>query len=204
MKHGAHTSNLDMVQSYLKGERPIVQTGYTATEDLTEKKIGEIWTDSQGKTWKKTEYGRVAETPVMDMINAELNGKCSTCGKEIKWLSKTDEKMYAKTGNCLNCQVDNENELRKNGKFEAYAQKKVYSNELAYFNGLRTKLKESLEYMKENKVLTFVNSNGMVEEWEGGKREELLESIKKDHVRCLKEIKRLNKQIAEADSILNG
>src|SRR6202020_2911227 len=73
MKHGSHASNLDMVNSYLKGDRPITQVGYTEAEDLTNHKIGETWTDSQGKTWQKTEYGKTAATPLMDMVNAELN-----------------------------------------------------------------------------------------------------------------------------------
>jgi hypothetical protein len=204
MKNNSHASNLDMVQSYLKGERPITQVGFREDEDLTNRAIGETWTDVRGKTWIKTEYGKSAATPVMDIIDAEINGKCSSCNCEIKWGSVTDKKMFSKTGKCLECQVGYENELRQQGKFEAYAQKKVYSNELAYMIEMKVKLKEALNYTKENKVLTYVNSNGMVEEWEGGRREELLKSLKKDHVRCLQEITRLTKQIADADAILNG
>lgn len=204
MKKSKNVSNIEMVQSYLDGERPITQVGYKEAEDLTERQVGDIWTDSKGNSWKKTEYGKVSSTPIIDMVNAATDGRCSCCKKEIKWGSEADAKIFPKTGMCLDCLVDFENELRKQGKLHAYAQKKIYSNERSYIFDVQAKIKQALDFTKDHKVLTFVNANGLVEEWDAGRRDDLLDSLEKDYKKCLTEIDRLDKQIAEADVLLNA
>lgn len=204
MKHGEYSSNIEMVESYLKGERPITQVGYREAPDLIEKNVGDVWTDSKGKSWKKTEYGKVSVTPIMDMVNTETDNRCPSCKGQIKWMGKAHERMFAKTGRCLDCQIDFENELRKEGKLRAYAEKKIYSNELAYISDVKDKLEEALEYTEKHTVLKFVNANGLVDEWEAGKRTDLIESLKKDLDRCDQETRRLQKQIASADATLNS
>jgi hypothetical protein len=204
MKHGKNTSNIEMVKNYLDGTRPFVQVGYKGIEDVTPKEIGEIWTDSAGKTWKQTNYGKSSHTPVMDMIRKETNVHCSDCKKEIRWGTKQDEKMFAKTGRCLDCLSIYETQLKLTGKWAAYEQKKLFENELSYIDDVRAKIKDGLDYTKANHTLTFVNSNGLVEEWDDNRRDELLKSLRKDHIRALKEMKRLKKEISSLDLVLNN
>lgn len=204
MKHGKNTSNIAMVKSYLDGERPFVQVGYKGTEDRTKREIGEIWTDSAGKSWVQKSYGKVSHTPVMDMIREQISVKCTSCKKEIRWGTRQDRKTFAKTRMCLDCLSVMETQLRISGKWPIYEQKKLYENELAYMKDVKSKIKDGLEYTKATRTLTFVNANGLVEEWDDNRRDELLKSLKKDHVRCLKEIRRLEKEIPKLEIQLNG
>ncbi len=192
-----------MVQQYLNGERPITQVGYEGVEDNSTRKEGEIWTDSKGKTWIQKSYGKTSHTPIMDIVREETNVRCTSCKKEIRWGTKQDEKMFSKTGMCLDCLVEYETRLKLEGKWAAYEQKKLFENELGYILDIKAKVKDGLEYMKTTKVLTFVNSNGLVEEWNDVRRNDLLKSLKKDHVRCLKEVKRLTEEIEKLNVILN-
>jgi len=204
MKRGKHTSNMDIVRAYQAGDRPFVQVGYKETEDMTKRKVGEVWTDTRGKSWVQKEYGKASHTPLMDMISTEINVKCNTCKKDIKWGSKQDSKMFVKTGMCLDCLTDYETQIRIKGKWSVYEQKKLYENERSYIMDIKAKVKDGLDYTKKTHVLTFVNSNGLVEEWEDNRRDELLKSLKKDHVKCLKEIGRLDKEIAKLDADLKS
>jgi len=56
-------------------------------------------------------------------------------------------------------------------------------------------LEEGKQYLKEHKIFTFVNSNGLVEEWANEARDEVLGNVKKDYVKCLKEIKRVEGEL---------
>ena len=89
--------------------------------------------------------------------------------------------------------------MRLNGTYELYETKKLIKNELAYLEDVRAKLKESKEYLTNNKVITYVNSNGLVEEWKNEARVELLNTVKKDWVTCLKKITSAEKELAKVE-----
>ena len=194
MKHGTNMSNTEMVRKMLAGERPFVQVGYTGDKYAIHK-VGEKWTDSKGKTWIQKEYGPVSDTPIMDIIRAENNLVCSCCKREIRWGSRQDAKMHAKTGKCLDCLVEEETDMRVKGTYKTYEKKKILENELSRLIEMKKYLVDGLEYLKEHKTFTFVNSNGLVEEWKNEARNEVMGNVKKDHVKCLKEIKRVEKEL---------
>ena len=60
--------------------------------------------------------------------------------------------------------------------------------------------------LNDSKKLTYVNSNGFVEEWDNNVRAELTTSIEKDWKTCLKKIKEGQKELKkinnEIDSVL--
>jgi hypothetical protein len=71
--------NIEIVQDYLKGERPIIQVGYTGDMDkYIIRKVGERWTDAGGKEWEQKDYGPVAVTRVSDIIREEMAQKCNS------------------------------------------------------------------------------------------------------------------------------
>jgi hypothetical protein len=204
MKKAKNISNIQIVKNYLDGERPVLQVGYSGDEeDKKVRELGEIWTDSRDRTWRKTEYGRSSVTPVMDLINAENKKVCKCCKADIRWGSKQDEKIYNKTQMCFDCLIEYETNIRVKGKWKEYETKKVFENQLSYVIDVKQKIKDSLDYTKKTRVLTFVNSNGHVEEWEDNRRDELLKDLKKDHVKCLKTIKKIEAEIKKLDEALN-
>lgn len=192
--------NIDIVRDYLAGERPYIKVGYTG--DINKyiiRKVGEKWTDANGKEWEQKEYGPAAVTRVTDIIREEMEEKCECCNREIRWGSRQDRKMFYRTKKCLDCTVEEETQLRLKGKFKLYETKKLIENELSYLSDIRTKLKESKEYLETHKEIQFPNGNGIMETWSNDARDELLEGVKKDFVTCLKKIKSAEKELKKVN-----
>lgn len=193
--------NIDIVRDYLNGERPYIKVGYTGELDkYIVRKIGERWTDANGKEWEQKDYGPSAVTRVSDIIREEMAQRCESCNKEIRWGSRQDRKIFFRTKKCLDCTSEEETQLRVKGKFKLYEAKKLIENELSYLNDIRTKLKESKEYLETHKEIQFPNGNGVMETWSNEARGELLEGIKKDFVTCLKKIKSAEKELKKIDA----
>jgi hypothetical protein len=202
MKRAQGKSNIDIVKGYLDGERPFIQVGYVGDKDkYIIRKEGETWTDASGKNWIQTATGPQAVTRVMDIIREEMNDKCACCGREIRWGTKQDRKMYNRTKKCLDCVAKEETDLRAKGQFKLYETKKMIENELSYLSDIKQKLRESKNYLEseESKTLTWANSTGMVEEWSNEARGELKEHIQKDWVTCLKKIKAAEKELKKVN-----
>lgn len=202
MKRLKNKSNLETIKNYLDGERPFLQVGYTGdVNKYIIRKVGETWTDAQGKTWIEKETGPQTVTPLMDMIREEIGiDKCTECGLEIRWGKKLDRKMYNKTHKCFDCLVKEETMLRIRGQYPLYEKRKMLENERSWLLDIKVKLEEAKKYTEEHKVLTYVNSNGLVEEWENTARDDVLKDIKKDFVKCLKEIKRVEAALKEVEA----
>lgn len=197
--------NTEIIKHYLDGTRPYVKVGYTGDADkYIIRKEGEQWTDAKGKKWIQTASGPQTVTPVLDMVREAMNDKCSCCGREMRWGNHLDRKMFYKTRKCYDCVIEEEHQLRIKGQFKLYEAKKLIENELSYLSDIRQHLKDSREYVKEHKTLTYVNSNGHIEEWANEARQDLMRSLKKDWVTCLKkireaeaELKKVNEEIAK-------
>jgi hypothetical protein len=204
MKKASGKKNIDIVQDYLNGERPFVQVGYAGEKDkYIIRKLGETWTDSSGKEWVEKESGPQSTTRVMDIVRLETNDKCSGCKRELRWGNKLDRKMFFKTQKCFDCLVEEETQLKIKGKYKLYETRKLLENEISYLNDVRQKLKDGKKYLEENKIITFVNSNGLVEEWKNEARLELLEGIEKDFVTCLKKLKSAQKELTKTTNAIN-
>ena len=210
MKRAQGKSNIDIIKGYVSGERPFLQVGYTGDADkYIIRKEGETWTDASGKQWIQKASGPQAVTRIMDIIREEMNDKCSCCGREIRWGTRQDRKMYNRTKRCLDCVAKEETDLRIKGQFKLYETKKLIENELSYLLDIKQKLRESKDYLEsdDSKTLTWANQTGMVEEWSNEARGELKKNIKKDWVTCLKKIKAAEKELkkvnTEIDKVLN-
>jgi hypothetical protein len=196
--------NIDIVRDYFNGERPYIKVGYTGdVNKYIIRKVGERWTDANGKEWEQKEYGPSAVTRVSDIIREEMEQKCECCGREIRWGSRQDRKMFYKTKKCLDCTVEEETQMRLKGKFKLYETKKLLENEISYLNDIRTKLKESREYLETHEKIEFANGNGIMETWSNEARDKLLEGVKKDFVTCLKKIKSAEKELKKVNEELN-
>lgn len=200
-------SNIEMVRKMQKGERPFLTLGYGGdVNKYIVRKPGEKWTDAKGKEWVQTNSGPQTVNRIGDIVRAETNCRCSKCNAEIRWGTRQDEKMHAKTGMCLECLTDYETQLRLKGVYKEYEQNKLLQNQLSYLKDIKQKLEEAKEYAAKN-TFTFVNSNGLVEEWDNVARGQLLKNLEVDYKACLKavkdtekEIKKLTKIVASADA----
>ena len=188
-------SNIEIVKDYLAGNRPVTKFGYTGDEKYIIRKEGETWTDRKGKEWVQKESGPQTVTKVIDIVRELSNQRCSKCNREIRWGSRQDEKIHAKTGMCLDCLAEEETMLRITGQYKNYERKKVLTNELSWLQGTKQKLSEAKDYVTEHKTFTYTNSNGTTEEWANDARDDVLKNIQKDFVHCLKEIERVETEL---------
>ena len=74
-----HSKNLQKVQDMLDGKGSgKIQVGYSTAEEIH--KVGDIWTDSDDKTWEQKDGYR---TNVTKLANAGIAEQCSDCNKYI-------------------------------------------------------------------------------------------------------------------------
>jgi len=134
------SKNLQKVQNMLDGkhERKI-QSGYLPTEETH--KVGDIWTDSDGKKWEQKNGYRVNITK---LANAGVAEQCSDCKKFI--VEKWDKDVFFWNGRCYYCQIDFEAELRGTGKYDEWLQEKVKKFKETYIEKWE---EENKEFTKE-------------------------------------------------------
>ena len=75
---------------------------------------------------------------------------------------------------CLNCVVEMEHNLKMNGKYKEYENKKLLANAEAWLK--QAELEK--EVLKSTLEASFINEDGSIEKWnEGMTKEELIEKI---------------------------
>jgi hypothetical protein len=129
--------NTQRVQDMLDGNyKRKVQVGYDKVEQ--KRKIGERWTDSDGKEWEqKNGYiASIKKTP-----NAGIGDQCSDCKSLI--VKPWDKEIFRWNGRCYYCQIDFEAELKSTNKFDEWKEKQDKRIKEQYID----------EFEKENKEL---------------------------------------------------
>ncbi len=169
--------NIKAIQKMLDGTHAF-QTrkthGFTDAKQKAEKnkrrEIGEIWEEKIGNTIYQIEQqdgfrvkkpkNSVAEE-VRSYLNSYPNCKKDCCKTNF---GPVDEKMRLIHGMCLDCVVDMEHELKKQGKYEEYEQKKIRENAEAWLK----RAEQDVDMLKEvytQASSTVMNADGMVEHW---------------------------------------
>lgn len=185
---------IDDIQAVVDGDNPFIQFGHQYVDKP--RKVGEVWTDPRGVTWEQKNGYRIKVNKTANTIREILKQECSKCGKDVHLVgNRFDKIFYAKTGMCHDCLVEYEFELTATGKFKAYEQRKVLSNQLTFLKDVKIKLEESVQYLTENKKITFVNEFGDVESWTNECRDTLLEGAKGDLNKVVKDIEETEKLI---------
>ena len=130
----------------------------------TKRKVGEIWTDKEGKKWEQKEGYKISVSQ-LDDVRAYLE-KLNTCSAEdcntIQY-GQADKKLIRKTGLCSNCLAKMETKLRVDGTYPFYVDYKITRNQLAYVKDLRMRFEDALAGL--SKTLEFVNEDGRIEKW---------------------------------------
>ena len=121
------SKNLQKVQDMLDGNyKNKIQSGYIGEKEV-DRKIGDIWTDSDGIEWEQKNGYRMK---VSKLANAGIfKGHCKDCNTGI--LKPWDVNTFKGDGRCYYCQIDYEAKLKtgKNGlKWFAYRRLKDFQN----------------------------------------------------------------------------
>jgi hypothetical protein len=159
-------SNLDIVRSYMSGERAFTQVGYDQNTELNKRKEGEEWEDSQGCKWiKKNGY----KQRVSKKAQYILEQRCTVCNADVKWGNRLDHKVYPKTQRCYECNIEFEGILRNQGLYNDYELFKVINNKLAQLKDFKDKIIDSINFLENHKVQPkdpqFFNEDGSNEIW---------------------------------------
>ena len=79
--------------------------------------------------------------PMTDIFkDARMPWFCPNCKKTMK--KRLDNKMWLLYNHCFDCQIDFENKLRIDGKFEEWEESKVKANQKSYLEDLLVSLDE--------------------------------------------------------------
>jgi len=202
MKKRAKTgmSNIDIVKGYLAGQRPFVQIGYT--DDLIERKDGEMWQSANGQTWIFKDGVKKAlskPTKFIDLVRLE----CKDCKKNMKLFNdRLDDKIFPKTGRCMDCQIKFEDELKRTGKYESYEKEKIFSNQRSFCLSVKDKLEETIKYLEnsDNKI-KYMNEDGSQEYWTDTNRQKILKGAKLELKECLRALKDVDSQLEKIRNV---
>jgi hypothetical protein len=139
-----------------------------ADKEIIKRKVGEKWTDENGKSWEQTEGGRIefselgdimAETRAyLDKLNSCKADDCNT----IK-LGRVDKKLVSKTGYCLHCLTKRESKIKTDGLWEAYEDYKIYNNMIAYGKDVVAQFQQA--YNDAKQTYDMVQEDGTIEKW---------------------------------------
>jgi len=159
-------SNLDIVRSYLNGEKAFVQVGYDANLENNKRKEGDEWEDSQGRKWiwKNGSKRRISKRATI--INEQ---RCKCCNMDVRWGNYLDDRVWPKTGYCYDCFIDFQTNLKLIGMFEVYNELQDFKNERGILEDYKKKFEESKKFCEENKDkdVTFLEEDGSFEKWDG-------------------------------------
>jgi hypothetical protein len=137
--------------------------GYEGNES-EKRKVGDVWTDSEGVTWEQKDGYKTNMTKLDDVrqyINSLKECKNNNCN--TKQYSRIDKKLIVKTGMCLDCLQRYETKLKTDGTYPFYEDYKITRNKLAYARELVQRYESALNDVKD--TIQFVNEKGEIENW---------------------------------------
>ena len=158
-----HSKNLQKVQDMLDGKSTRkIQSGYIPTEETH--KVGDTWTDSDGKKWEQKNGYR---TNITKLANRGIvDHKCSVCEKYI--VKPWDKEIFKFNDRCYYCQIDFEAELKGTGKYDEWKEeqdKRIKEDYIKKFEEDNAELVKELENLENPFDMTVANAlaNGEVE-----------------------------------------
>ena len=87
--------------------------------------------DNLGGKTRESELSKVMQSVRMPLF-------CPNCDKAMK--KTLDDKFWRMMGHCFDCQIDIENKLKVQGKFDDYAESKMLENQKAYLKDMEQSL----------------------------------------------------------------
>ena len=93
-----------------------------------------------GYEGKEKEKGDIIPKMTEIMQDVRMPLFCKECNKVMK--KKLDDKMWRLYGHCFDCQIEIENKLRIEGKYEEWEKEKIKQNKIAF-------IKEQIQSVEE-------------------------------------------------------
>ena len=185
--HPTRRKLVDMVMHGAEYEKESFISFSGADKEIIKRKVGEKWTDEDGKSWEQLEAGKVQTSELGDIMAEtrayldKLNSCKSDNCKTIK-IGRVDKKLISKTGYCLHCLTIRESQIKVDGLWDAYEDYKIFSNMIAHGTDIVAQFKQA--YRDAKQTYEVVQEDGKIEKWsmerdvEELKAEILLEIIK--------------------------
>ncbi len=157
--------------------------------------VGDTWREDDGEgnitvvtKVGPNEYYRRSERFYEIEINPEEDKKFTkqqlgfpNCPKDICEItspSKADRRCGARSGMCLNCQLEYESKLRYSGKYNEYANEKLKQNILSFIKDAESDVEELKNKIREG--ISYIGENGEVEKWSGEQQDIMIEKLEND------------------------
>jgi len=162
-------------------DRTRIQVGYEKSKK--QYKEGDIW-EEKGKTWTIKDGIKQTITKLDKLKKlVVLPLKCPKCNEAMK-VNKYNKKMWALYEKCFNCVVEEENILRKQGKYKEYEKNILNKNK----NDFATEYEKVLdEFLSNPQNIEFFSEAGDAEGWSMGKLDPNMIKKLKENVKILKE-----------------
>ena len=200
--HPTRRKLVDMVLTGGEYEKEAFVSFAGADKKEQKRKVGEKWTDSDGKQWEQLEAGKIQISDLGDVM-AETRAyldKLNSCKAEdcktIK-LGRVDKKLISKTGYCITCLAKKEMLIKIDGLWKEYEDYKIYSNMIAYGKDVIAQFQQA--YRDAKQEYQVANEDGTLEKWSMERDvNELKAEILADITRFEKEIEEVTKLRDEA------
>ena len=166
--HPTRRKLVDMVMHGADYEKESFISFSGADKEIIKRKVGEKWTDDDGKTWEQLEAGKVQTSELGDIMAEtrayldKLNSCKSDNCKTIK-IGRVDKKLISKTGYCLHCLTIREARIKYDGLWKEYEDYKIYSNMIAYGNDVVSQFQQA--YNDAKQTYEVVQEDGTIEKW---------------------------------------
>jgi hypothetical protein len=200
--HPTRRKLVDMVMHGAEYEKESFISFSGADKEIIKRKVGEKWTDGDGKSWEQLEAGKVQTSELGDIM-AETRAyldKLNTCKsdncKTIK-IGRVDKKLISKTGYCLHCLSLREAQIKYDGLWKEYEDYKIYSNMIAHGKDVIAQFQQA--YNDAKQTYEVVQEDGKIETWSMERDvNELKAEIMTDIINFEKEIEEVTKLRNEA------
>ena len=154
-----HEKNLSEVQDMLDGTYGgKIQSGYTHVEPI--RKVGDIWTDSDGVKWEQKE-GYRSKVSVMPEVGI-FPHKCSDCDDNCD-NDKRNKATFIRMGRCYYCQLNFEVDLKAKGKWEEWVMEQEEKRWSSWLKEYNLETKEMKDKNPFDKRVANALANGNVE-----------------------------------------
>ena len=198
--HPTRRKLVDMVMHGAEYEKESFISFSGADKEIIKRKVGEKWTDGDGKSWEQYEAGKIEVSELGDIMAEtrayldKLNSCKSENCKTIK-IGRVDKKLISKTGYCLHCLALREAEIKYDGLWKEYEDYKIYSNMIAHGNDIVSQFKQA--YKDAKQTYEVVQEDGKIETWS---MERDVEELKAE---ILLDIVNFEKEIEQATQLRN-
>jgi len=163
------------------GERSVSGIGYTKKEEFHAE--GDIW-EADGRKWTIKDGIKQNITKLDDAKKSvTLPLFCPSCNNLMK--KQLDKRFYIQFKRCLDCQIDFEADLKRQGLWEEYDKMFINDNIDNLTKEFEVWFEEYLNQSNED----FITEAGDVERWVGSAKQKMLEN-KEETIKFLQSLKR--------------